>query len=212
MTELKSNTELVNFLVKQGDIKSPAVRAAFKAVDRAKFVPQSLKMQAYDNYPLPIGLGQTISQPGTVAFMLELLGVSRGLNVLEVGAGSGYAAALLAELTGVRGRVTALEIVPELAAYAQKALAAFSYSQLTLLNLDGNQGYVPAAPYDRILVSAAAPAIPQGYFDQLKERGKLVMPIGVSQQALIVAERVGATFVKHIYPGYVFVPLVSGKS
>lgn len=209
MTELKSNTELVNFLVKQGDIKSPAVRAAFKAVDRAKFVPSSLKMQAYDNYPLPIGLGQTISQPGTVAFMLELLGVSRGMNVLEVGAGSGYVAALLAELAGSQGRVTALEIVPELLAYAQKALAAFSYSHLTLLNSDGSQGYVPAAPYDRILVSAAAPAIPQGYFDQLKERGKLVMPIGVSQQALIVAERVGATFVKHIYPGYVFVPLIN---
>ncbi|MBI5733355.1 MAG: protein-L-isoaspartate(D-aspartate) O-methyltransferase [Candidatus Kerfeldbacteria bacterium] len=209
MKELKSNTELVNFLVKQGDIKSPAVRAAFKACDRAKFVPKSLKLQAYENYPLPIGLGQTISQPGTVAFMLELLGVSRGMNILEVGAGSGYVAALLAELVGSRGRVTALEIVPELAAYAKESLKSLAYPQLTLLNLDGSQGYVPAAPYDRILVSAAAPAIPQGYFDQLKERGKLVMPIGVSQQALIVAERVGTTFVKHIYPGYVFVPLVS---
>jgi len=209
MKELKNNTELVNFLVKQGHIKNPAIRAAFKACDRADFVPAGLRSQAYENYPLPLSQGQTISQPSTVAFMLELLNAGQGMNVLEVGAGSGYAAALLAELTGKKGQVTVLEIVPELVNYAKSALRKFSYPQLKLLNLDGSQGYVEAAPYDRILVSAAAPAIPQAYFDQLKEQGKLVMPIGVTHQALIVAERIGFTFVKQVYPGYIFVPLVN---
>jgi len=157
------------------DITDPAVRAALAATPRHLFVPPELRGDAYEDIALPIGQGQTISQPYMVGLMLSLLQLEPGHTALEIGAGSGYVAALLGMLCSA---VHAVELVPELAERARRAIEKVGLTNVHIVAGDGTLGYPEAAPFDRILVSAAAPALPQPLVEQLAEGGRLVAPVG----------------------------------
>jgi len=152
-----------------------SVLEAMRRVERHRFVPEEYLDQAYDDHPLPIGFGQTISQPYIVALMSESLGVEAGDRVLEIGTGSGYQAAVLAEM-GVE--VYTVEIVPELASQAAQRLADLGYAGVQVLASDGYFGWEEHAPYDAIIVTAAPDHLPQPLANQLAEGGRLVIPIG----------------------------------
>ena len=157
-------------------VHDPAVLQAIAAVPRHEFVPAEYLDQAYANHPLPIGYGQTISQPYIVAWMTELLELQPGEKVLEIGTGSGYQAAVLAELGTVE--VYSLEIVPELAESAAAALARLGYSQVQVRQGDGYYGWPEAAPFDAIIVTAAPDHLPAPLVEQLSAVGRIVIPIG----------------------------------
>jgi protein-L-isoaspartate(D-aspartate) O-methyltransferase len=152
-----------------------SVLDAMRRVERHRFVPEEYLDQAYDDHPLPIGYGQTISQPYIVALMSEALGVEAGDRVLEIGTGSGYQAAVLAEM-GVE--VYTVEIVPELASLAVQHLEELGYDNVQVLAADGYYGWEEHAPYDAIIVTAAPDHLPQPLANQLAEGGRLVIPIG----------------------------------
>lgn len=169
----------------------PAVAAAMQRVPRHAFVPEHLRKEAYANHPLPIGAGQTISQPYIVAIMSQLLQVGPGDKVYELGTGSGYQAAVLGEM-GIE--VYSVEIVPELASRARETLAGLRYENVRVRAGDGYAGWPDAAPFDGIVVTAAADHIPQPLIDQLAPGGRLVMPVGETgwTQQLVVLEKTKA--------------------
>ena len=189
---------LVSWLKRAGFLASAKVERALLAVPRELFVPEELRDMAYDDRPLPIGHGQTISAPSVVARMTELLDTDVGHRVLEVGTGSGYQAAVLAEIvapTGAPreswGHVWSIERIPELAEQARRNLERAGYSdRVTVVVGDGTLGYPEEAPYDRIMVTAAAPSIPPPLLEQLRVGGRLVAPVGDRwSQRLVVAEK-----------------------
>jgi protein-L-isoaspartate(D-aspartate) O-methyltransferase len=157
---------------------APRVMVALAAVARHAFVPAGLERAAYDNHPLPIGHGQTISQPFIVAIMTELLDVAPTHKVLEIGTGSGYQAAVLAELAG---QVITIESVPALAETARARLAGLGYGNVQVIFGDGSLGWAGEAPYDRIIVTAAAPHIPAALLDQLGPEGRMLLPLGAER-------------------------------
>jgi len=170
------------------EVLDARVIAALRKVDRHRFVPPGQAAQAYDNRPLPIGMGQTISQPYIVALMTDLLDAGPGDKVLEVGTGSGYQAAVLAEI--VRAVYT-IEIVEPLGRTAARALAETGYRNVRTRIGDGYAGWPDEAPFDGIIVTAAAPYLPQPLVDQLKSGGRLVIPLGEQggAQSLFVIEK-----------------------
>lgn len=208
MRQALNNHDLVAYLKATHALRTQRVVQAFLAVDRKNFVPPEFVGQAYGDYPLSIGSGQTISQPSTVAFMLELLQPSAGQAVLEVGAGSGYVAALAAKIVGEQGSVLAIERIPELVELARRNLRAYHLPQLAIERGDGSQGAPGNQTFDRILVSAAAPKLPQPLVAQLKEGGRLVVPVGTGFQTIVVIERRQGQIKQQHYPGFLFVPLV----
>jgi protein-L-isoaspartate(D-aspartate) O-methyltransferase len=158
-------------------LKMPELVEAFLSVDRIRFVPERYRDNAYHDGPFPIDHGQTISQPYTVAFMLELLKPQKGHSVLDIGSGSGWTTALLAHVVGRNGRVRGVERIPELVTLGQKNLAAFNFRYASI-EQSGELLGTPGEVYDRILVSAAAEELPDTLCEQLKPRGILVMPVG----------------------------------
>ncbi len=168
---------------------SDKVAKAMLKVPRHLFVPSSYEREAYVDTPLPIGKGQTISAPHMVAIMCDLLDLQEGDKVLEVGAGSGYHAAVVAEIVGKRGKVIAIERIPELAERARNTLEYLGYDNVKIVIGDGSKGYEPEAPYDKIYVTASAPDIPEPLIKQLKPGGKMVIPIGKYDQYLYVVEK-----------------------
>ncbi len=202
--------QLVDELTSQGVLKNRAVKKAFIVIDRADFVlPQYLEA-AYFNRPLPIGFGQTISQPYTVAFMLDLLDVKKGDNVLEIGAGSGWQTALLAYLVGRQGRVIALERIPELVELTKSNLAQYPicYRTSTLIHGDGSLGYPSGAPYGKIIAAASAQAIPEQWKEQLKIGGRIVAPV---KDSIVVIDKISRDqYQQTEHWGFVFVPLIKG--
>lgn len=188
-----------------GMLESKNIEEAFKKVDRANFVPPEYKGDAYLDQPLHIGEGQTISQPSTVAFMLELLGASEGEKVLDVGAGSGWTAALLAEIVGEDGEVVGIERVPDLVEFGKENLNKYGYSNVSIKEAGYTLGDFDNAPYDKILVSAAAREAPEELTEQLKERGVIVIPVRDEVQRIKKAEN--GNIETERYPGFAFVPL-----
>lgn len=186
-------------------ISDQRVLAAFQKVARHKFVPEKYHDRAYGDYPLPIGLEQTISQPYMVALMTQSLGLKPEATVLEIGTGSGYQAAILAELAV---RVFSVERVPELAEQASRRLADLDYQNIQIKIADGTCGWPEFAPYDGILVAAGAPAVPQPLIDQLKMEKTLVIPLGnnFTQTLTAIKKRPDKTETRQLC-GCIFVPL-----
>ena len=189
------------------DITDPRVLIAMGTVPRHRFVPEVLASQAYGDHPLPIGSGQTISQPYIVALMTQWAEVHPGDRVLEVGTGSGYQAAVLAELTD---RVFTIELLPELARQAVARLKDLGYGRVQVRSGDGYQGWPDEAPFDAILVTAAAPRVPQALESQLKEGGRLVIPLEAhyGDQTLVQFRKVGGKLREEATLPVRFVPLV----
>jgi len=184
---------------------SKKVISAFKQVDREYFVLPEWKKAAYEDSALPIIAEQTISQPSTVVLMLDALEVKEGMKVLEIGAGSGYNAALLSKLAG---KAYSIERIKELAEFAKKNLKKASIKNVLVIHADGKKGYEKEAPYDRIIVTAAAKKIPDILLKQLKDNGILLMPVGPEYgQELIRVRRKGKDYFYEKLGGYVFVPL-----
>ena len=168
---------LVELLVEEGALFDEYARQAMLRVPREEFVPEHLRHMAYIDEPLPIGHGQTISAPSMVAIMTSHLKARPGHKVLEIGTGSGYQAAVLAEIVGDEGHVYTVERIPELAEMARRNLERTGYAKrVTVIVGDGSQGYRDKAPYDRIIVTASSPDIPRPLIEQLKPGGILVIP------------------------------------
>jgi len=203
-----SNEALIDYLVRIGVLSDKRVEEVMRVVDRANFVPDELKSSAYVDSPLPIGKGQTISAPHMVAVMTQYLKPEKGNKVLEVGAGSGYQAAILSVLVGDDGRVYAVERIPELGAMARKNLR--SYPNVKVFIGDGSKGLPEYAPFDRILVSCAASRVPEPLKDQLLEGGRMVIPVGhpLSADLILVEKKSGRIIETNLNFPCSFVPLV----
>ena len=198
-----------DFLVREGWLKTPRIIEAFKKIKRADFLPKDIEGLEDYNEALPIGHGQTISQPLVVAFMLEKLDPKPGEKILDVGSGSGWTTALLAEIVGPKGKVIALEIVPELKEFGEKNAAKYGFieNKITQFVLaDGSKGYQKEAPFDKILASAASINLPSAWKEQLKVGGKIVAPVGSS--IWVFTKQGPDDFKQEEYPGFAFVPLV----
>ncbi len=192
-------------LISRG-IKNQRVLEAFYKIERHKFVPQELRNSAYADFPVPIGEGQTISQPYIVALMTQCLELTGGEKVLEIGTGSGYQAAILAELAK---EVYSVERFENLAKKAQDIFAELGYSNIKIKTGDGSLGWQEESPFDRIIITAASPRIPLPLTEQLKENGKLILPLGESfSQVLTVIEKKQGKIESTPVCGCVFVPLV----
>lgn len=199
--------ELVSQWVKLKIITDTSVLDAFRKVRREDFVLKRLVEDAYEDVPLPILKEQTISQPTTVVIMLQALEVKPGMKVLEIGAGSGYNAALLSVLAGKAGRVYTVEIVPELAEFARKNLKKFR--NVEVYGRDGSKGLPEFGPFDRIICTAAAPKIPKSLLDQLKEGGIIVIPVGPEYgQKVIKGVKQNGRLETVSLGDFMFVPLV----
>lgn len=199
--------ELIQQLINEGYLKTPAIIDAFYKIKRRDFLPSDLVGEESVNAPLPIGHGQTISQPLTVAFMFESLKPGPGQKILDVGSGSGWTTAMLTEIVGPKGKVFAIERVPELKEFGQKNVAKYNFSNVLFFCQDGSRGLPDYAPFDRIIVAAAAFEVPQALKEQLKVSGRLVIPTDAQDIRLI--ERISKDKYKEtIYPGFVFVPLI----
>ncbi|MEE9592094.1 MAG: protein-L-isoaspartate(D-aspartate) O-methyltransferase [Thermoplasmata archaeon] len=203
-------SRMVDRLVQNGVLHTPRVIEAMRAVPRHLFVPRRLRESAYHDTPLGIGSGQTISAPHMVGMMLEYLDLREGQLVLEIGGGSGYHAALVAHDVGPRGHVYAIERIGSLAKKARDRLETLGlHDQVEVLVRDGSQGLPEHAPFDRVFVSCGAPEIPPPLVDNLREGGKLLVPVGTRYfQDLVLGEKVGGKLQEQNLGGVVFVPLV----
>lgn len=200
---------MVEHIARQG-VSDSATLAAMRSVPRHEFVPERAQHRAYGDHPLPIGYGQTISQPYVVAYMTEVLQVVPGMTILEVGTGSGYQAAVLGAL---RCRVYTLEIFDALATSARARLARLGYDNVTVRHADGHFGWPEHAPFDAIIVTAAAGYIPPALVEQLKPGGRMVIPVGsvygVQHLILVEKDAQGDVRTRNLLPVR-FVPMLQG--
>jgi protein-L-isoaspartate(D-aspartate) O-methyltransferase len=202
---ISEREKMISEQIRKRGLNNPRLLEAFRAVPRHQFVPGELARDAYSDYPLQIGFDQTISQPYIVALMTNLLQLEGRENVLEVGTGSGYQAAILGRLASI---IHSVELLPELATSAAALLSLLGYNNVFVHQGDGSLGWPANAPYDAILVTAAAPIPPQPLFDQLAEGGRLVIPIGERREQELQVWRLenGRLDYETIIP-VVFVPL-----
>ena len=200
---------LIDKLIKEGYLKTSLITEAFRNVRREDFVLEELKEEADINAPLPIGYGQTISQPLTVAFMLELLQPQPGDKILDIGAGSGWQTALLAHCVGENGQVFAMELIEKIAEFGKKNIAKYNFIEkgiVKFIQADGSKGLKWAAPFDKIIVAASAMTLPKEWKEQLKIGGRLVAP--VKESIWLVIRKSEREFEENEFPGFVFVPLI----
>ena len=197
---------MVRYQIEDRGVHDPGVLDAMRQVPRHLFVPPELREAAYQDRPLPIGRGQTISQPYIVAAMTELLLLKKADKVLEIGTGSGYQAAILAKLARI---VITVERIADIAEDAKKLFRTFGITNITVITGDGTEGYPREAPYDGIIVTAATPDIPSPLVSQLAEGGRLVAPAGSRDlQQLVRLTRKGSNVIREEFGGVVFVPLL----
>jgi len=197
---------MVEEQIRARGIRNERVLAAMERVPRHLFIPENLRRAAYEDRPLPIGEGQTISQPYIVALMTDLLDPHAGDRVLEIGAGSGYQAAILSELAA---EVTSIERIPSVAAQARRNLSAAGYRRVEVIVGDGTRGHPPKTPYQGILVTAGTPEVPPPLIGQLADGGRLVAPVGPHGiQELVRVVREGERIRRESHGGVVFVPLI----
>jgi protein-L-isoaspartate(D-aspartate) O-methyltransferase len=190
--------------LRRRDIIDPRVLAAMAAVPRVEFVPEAHRLDATADHPLPIGEGQTISQPYIVAWMTQELAIAPGQRVLEIGTGSGYQAAILAE---VGAEVYSIEVSPALAHRARETLARLGYQDLHLRTGSGYDGWPEEVPFDRILLTAAPPAIPEVLTDALADGGRLLAPVGTEWQVMVTIDRKGDRLTRRSSLPVRFVPM-----
>jgi protein-L-isoaspartate(D-aspartate) O-methyltransferase len=204
----KSNQELVNYLKERRVLITKETIDAFLKIDRQNFVKEEYKQQAYFDSPLPTLMGQTISQPYVVAFMLELLQPQKGQKILDIGFGSGWTTSLLAKIVGKNGKIYSTEIIPEVFELGKKNIEKYNFIQkgiVEIFPIDGSKGLSEKAPFDRILVSAAAKKIPEKMVAQLKNNGILVIP---DFEGIWKIKKINGKIEKEYHCGFVFVPLV----
>lgn len=200
---------MVDHTIAARGVRDPRVIEAVRSVPREKFVAEHQHRSAYDDHPLPIGCGQTISQPYVVALMAEAATIDAEDRVLEIGTGSGYGAAVLSKLAR---EVISLERHGQLADSARTALSEAGIDNVTTIHSDGTRGYADGAPYSAIIVTAAAPQVPEALIGQLAEGGRLVMPVGRRgrSQRLVCLRRTGDDVEERDLGAVAFVPLVEG--
>jgi len=200
---------MVETQIRARGIENEAVLEAMRRVPRHLFVPEAQRPDAYDDSPLPIGYGQTISQPYVVAYMTEALDIRPNLRVLEIGTGSGYQAAVLAE---IGCEVYSIEIVPELAARARATLGELGYTRVHVRHGDGYLGWPEAAPFDRVIVTAAPPVLPEILVEQLAVGGILIAPVGgLLEQTMTIVRKTDKGLVTRETIPVRFVPMVGGR-
>lgn len=193
-----ARSRMVKTQIQDRGITNAAVLDAMRKVPRHLFIPEEYRNEAYNDYPVPIGYGQTISQPFIVAYMTEAVKPSKKMKALEIGTGSGYQAAILAEIVE---KVYTIEIIPELAVESADRLKKMGYENIICKYGDGYQGWPEYAPFDIIIVTAAAEQIPQPLIDQLAENGRLVIPVGAPssvQELVLVTKKNGKPVQKHL--------------
>jgi len=203
----RAREEMVAAQIASRGVRDAKTLAAMRSVPRHEFVPAASRREAYDDHPVPIGHGQTISQPYIVAFMTEALLLRGGERVLEVGTGSGYQAAVLARIAA---QVFSIEIVAPLAEESAERLRRLGYDNVRVRAGDGYQGWPEEAPFDAIIVTAAAPRIPEPLKQQLREGGRLIVPVGEDWQELVLVTRRGERFEERRVLPVRFVPM-TGK-
>ena len=229
---------LIDSLIEEGWLKTPRIIEAFRKIKRVDFLPQEIKDLAELNEALSIGYGQTISQPLVVAFMLELLDPQPGNKILDIGSGTGWTTALLAQIVGQKGKVIAIDIIPELVEFGKQNVAKYNFLApyrtegsgagiekgiVEFICADGSKGYKKEAPYDKILASASAETLPPVWKEEVKIGGRIVTPIGSSiwlfikksegDEAVVssspsLLRGKSSVFQETEYPGFVFVPLI----
>jgi|SRR6056297_78501 len=202
--------DFLDQLIEKGWLKTNRIIQAFKKIDRKDFVRPNLKDASNYDQALPIGHNQTISQPLVVAFMLEKLDPKPGQKILDIGSGSGWTTALLAEIVGKEGKVIAIEIIEELMKFGKKNVRKYNFIEKGIVEFickDGSKGYKKNTPYDRILVSASAKEIQKKWRTQLKKEGRLVAPL--QNSIVLYIKNKNNTIEK--YPGFKFVPLVQNE-
>ncbi len=202
---------MISYLMIEGYLKSPEIILAFRKIPRENFVLPEFEAEAYEDIPLPILFGQTISAPHMYAIMLELAQIKKGEKVLEIGTGSGYGAALLSKLVG-RRKVYSIEVIPELAEFARNNLAKTKIKNVQVIEGNGNLGLPEKAPFDKIIVTAGAPEIPPALVEQLKQGGKIIIPVDKDGfQELLVGVKKNGKMQYTSHGEVVFVPLVKKK-
>jgi protein-L-isoaspartate(D-aspartate) O-methyltransferase len=204
----RERRQMTDTQIRARGVRDPLVLAAMSRVPRHLFMPESFRVHAYADQPLPIGEGQTISQPYIVAYMTEALGLKGGEKVLEIGTGSGYQSAILAEIAG---EVWTVEIVEALALRARAILDGLGYKNIRYRIGDGSEGWPEEAPFDGIIVTAAAPRMPAALEGQLAEGGRMIIPVGTELQELFLVRRAKKRFERERLLGVRFVPLVKAS-
>ena len=201
--------QLIDYWTRNNIIKDEKVLKAFKEVPRALFIKEGFEEEAYGDYPLPIGQGQTISQPTTVMIMTQALELKQGQKVFEAGTGSGWQAAIISKIVGNKGKVITTEIIPELVEFAKNNLSKAKIRNVEVINYDGSQGYEKESPYDRIIVTAACPEIPSPLVNQLKDNGIIIAPVGslIYGQDMVKLRKTKKGIEKESLGSFVFVPL-----
>lgn len=200
--------KLIEYWENSGIVKNKNIIEAVRAVRREDFILKHHKDEAYGDYPLPLMEGQTISQPTTVVIMLEALELEESQKVLEIGTGSGWNAALIAHIVGEKGFVYTTEIIKQLVDFAKENLKKTNLKNIEVIYTDGSQGYRKEAPYDRIIVTAACPKIPDVLVGQLKEKGIIIAPVGgFFGQRMIKGRKKGENLITHSLGYFNFVPL-----